>query len=224
MNVLIFGTTGMVGQGVLRECLLDPGVTRVVAVGRTAAGPAHPKLQNLILADLFAIGERAADLAGFDACFYCLGVTSLGMSEADYSRVTYELTVTIATLLAKANPSMTFVFVSGAGADASGKGRVMWARVKGRAENAVRSQPFKASYVIRPGFIQPLHGIVSKTALYRVMYAAIAPIAAVVTRIAPAGATTTAAIGKAMIGLARAGYSKPILGNADVNQVAGRTG
>ncbi|HJY34950.1 MAG TPA: NAD-dependent epimerase/dehydratase family protein, partial [Vicinamibacterales bacterium] len=135
MNVLIFGATGMVGQGVLREALLDPGVTRVVTVGRRATGVQDPKLRELVHADLFHLESLEADLTGFDGGFYCLGVTSVGMSEADYTRITFDLTMAVAETLARLNPQMTFVFVSGAGADSSETGRLMWARVKGRAEN-----------------------------------------------------------------------------------------
>src|SRR4029079_2327291 len=175
MNVLTFGATGMVGQGVLREALLDPGVTRVVTVGRRATGVQDPKLRELVHADLFHLESLEADLTGFDGGFYCLGVTSVGMSEADYTRITFDLTMAVAETLARLNPQMTFVFVSGAGADSSETGRLMWARVKGKTENAILRLPFK-SYVFRPGVVLPAHGERSRTTVYRILYAATKPV------------------------------------------------
>ena len=168
MNVLVFGATGMVGQGVLRECLVDPAVALVQTVGRTATGVTHPRLSEIVHADLMSYASIEPRLVGFDACFFCLGVSSAGMSEADYERVTYGITMAAATTLARLNKSMTFIYVSGAGTDSSERGRIMWARVKGRTENALLRLPFKAAYMFRPGVIQPLHGITSKTAAYRI--------------------------------------------------------
>jgi uncharacterized protein YbjT (DUF2867 family) len=185
MKILIFGATGMVGQGVLRECLRDSGIERVVTVGRAATGQSDPKLEEILLADLFAVQTIAAALHGFDACFFCLGVSSVGMSEADYSHITYDLTTMIGGLLAQQNPDMTFVYVTGTGTDSSEQGRFMWARVKGRTENALRAMPFRATYMFRPGFIQPLHGIVSKTGWYRALYALTAPVSGVLGRLFP---------------------------------------
>lgn len=170
MNVVIFGATGMVGQAALRACLADFGVKRVLAVGRTPTGRSHPKLREVVRIDLFDYGGAEADLTGYDACFFCLGVMSSGMDEASYTRLTYDLTMAAATVLLRLNPAMTFVYVSGAGTDSSETGRVMWARVKGRTENALRRLPFKAVYLFRPGIIQPLNGIQSKTPAYRTFY------------------------------------------------------
>ncbi|MFA6117054.1 MAG: hypothetical protein WC729_23855 [Sphingomonas sp.] len=220
MNVLIFGATGMVGQGVLRECLLDRGVENVVTVGRAPSGRSDPKLREILLPDLFAIADKTGELSGFDACFFCLGVSSVGMSEADYTRITHDLTVTVATLLAGLNPGMTFIYVTGAGTDSSEQGRRMWARVKGRTENALFALPFAASYMFRPGFIQPLHGIVSKTGWYRALYAMTGPLASALGAVSPGLATTTEKLGRAMIAVARGGYAKRILGNADINRAA----
>ncbi|GAA0295271.1 epimerase [Sphingomonas oligophenolica] len=222
MKVLIFGATGMVGQGVLRECLRDAAVERVVTVGRTATGRKDPKLEEIVLADLFAVQAVQDRLRGFDACFFCLGVSAVGMSEADYTRITHDLTVTIAALLVRLNPGMTFVYVTGAGTDTSERGRFMWARVKGRTENALSAMPFRATFMFRPGFIQPLNGIVSKTAWYRAAYAITAPISGLLGRIAPAAVTTTENVGRAMIAVALNGYAKPVLGNEDINRVATR--
>jgi len=220
MKVLIFGATGMVGQGVLRECLRDAAVEHVVTVGRAATGRDDPKLEEIVLADLFAVQTIERRLGGFDACFFCLGVSAVGMSEADYGRITYDLTVTIAALLARLNPGMAFVYVTGAGTDTSEQGRFMWARIKGRTENALRTIRFRATFMFRPGFIQPLHGIVSKTGWYRAAYAITAPISGLLGWLAPGAVTTTENVGRAMIAVARNGYPKPVLGNADINRAA----
>ena len=191
MKAILFGATGMVGQGVLRECLLDEGVTEVLSVGRSASGQTHPKLRELVLPDLFEIASAEASLSGYDACFYCLGVASGGLSEAQYSRITYELALRVAEVIARKNPQLTFVFISGAGTDATERGRTMWARVKGRAENALAKLPFKAAYMFRPGGIRPIHGEVSKTPLYRKLYRLTAPVWPVLERLFPGGVTNT---------------------------------
>jgi uncharacterized protein YbjT (DUF2867 family) len=220
MRVLIFGATGMVGQGVLRECLLDPTVTEVVTIGRTATGQQHEKLRELVHTDLLDYSALTAQLSGFDACFFCLGIASAGMSEAAYRRITRDIAVAAATTLAALNPHMTFVFVSGAGADSTGQSRTMWARVKGEAENAILKLPFRRAYVFRPAMIQPLHGIRSKTTLYRVLYIVMAPLLPLLRRFLPAYVTTTERIGRAMIHAATSGAPKPVLENADINRLA----
>ena len=166
----------MVGQGVLRECLQDPGVERVLAIGRSAAGQRHGKLRELLVKEFADFSTIERDLSGHDACFFCLGITSAGMSEADYRRVTYDIALAAGRTLVKLNPGMTFIFVSGAGADSSEQGRVMWARVKGATENALLALPFKGVYVFRPAAIQPLHGIRSKTTWINVAYAVLGPL------------------------------------------------
>lgn len=219
MRVLIFGASGMVGQGVLRECLLDAAVAQVVAIVRAPTGASDAKLREIVLADVARAADMAADLAGFDACFFCLGVSAVGKSEADYTRITYDLTTGIAAALAPVNPAMTFVYVTGSGTDTGS--RMMWARVKGRTEDALIAMPFKAVYLFRPGFIQPLHGIVSKTGWYRALYAAVRPISAPLLRILPAVATTTERVGRAMIAVATIGYPRQILENRDINRAGG---
>jgi uncharacterized protein YbjT (DUF2867 family) len=219
MDVVIFGASGMVGQGVLRECLLDPGVRRVVTVGRTPAGQQHAKLQEIIHADLLDLSPIESSLTGLDACFYCLGVTSAGMTEEAYTRVTYDMTVAVATTLSRLNPRMTFVFVSGAGTDSTEKGRVMWARVKGKAENALLRFPFKAAYMFRPGVIQPLHGIRSKTRSYRLFYLIARPVLPLLKRLFPRAITTTEQIGRGMLAVVRHGAPSVILEQADINRL-----
>jgi len=216
MNVLIFGATGMIGQGVLRECLLDSGVERVVAIGRSASGVSNRKLRDLVHPDLWNYSAVEQDLTGIDACFFCLGIASAGMKEADYERITYGITAAAAETLARLNPRMTFIFVSGAGSDSSEKGRIMWARIKGKTENAILRLPFKG-YVFRPGFIQPLHGIQSRTTLYRVTYMLARPLMPILRWAFPGQVLTTEVIGRAMLKVARRGAPKRVLESRDIN-------
>ncbi|MCI0572622.1 MAG: NAD(P)H-binding protein [Myxococcaceae bacterium] len=217
MKVILFGATGMVGQGVLRECLLDPDVERVLAVGRNTTGQKHAKLQELVHKDLADLSGVEDALTGYDACFFCLGVSSAGMTEQDYRRVTYDFTLAAAETLARRNPDMTFVFVSGAGTDSTGRGSSMWARVKGETENALSRLPFRAAYMFRPGYIQPLHGITSKTRLYRAVYAVAGPLYPVWKALLPNSVTTTEQVGRAMLRVAKQGAEKRVLENGDIN-------
>ena len=219
MKVILFGPSGMVGQGVLRECLLDGDVETVLSVGRRPLYQRHPKLKEIVRGDLFDLSPIASELAGYDACFFCLGVTSVGMSEQDYRRITYDLTLAVATTLARLNPDMAFVYVTGAGADASEQGRRMWARVKGKTENDLLKLPFKAAYMFRPAGIQPLHGVRSRTARYQAAYVVASPFLSLLTRIAPKYMTTTEQMGRAMIAVARSGYPKPVLESEDINRL-----
>jgi hypothetical protein len=209
----------MVGQGVLRECLLDPGVQSVLSIGRSATGQRHPRLRELIHRDFLDFSPIENDLAGFDACFFCLGVSSAGMKEEDYRRITYDFTMAAARTLARINPNMTFIYVSGMGTDSSERGRPMWARVKGKTENDLLGLPFKAAYMFRPGLIVPLDGIESKTRLYRAFYAVMAPLLPLLNAAFPKYVTTTEQVGRAMITVARQGASKPVLENKDINEV-----
>lgn len=222
MKILLFGATGMIGRGVLREALLDPDVDALLAIGRSATGETHPKLREIVREDLFDLTPIASELAGYDSCFYCLGVSSAGMQEADYVRVTYDLTIAVAELLARTSPDMSFIYVSGAGTDSSEKGSSMWARVKGETENALMKLPFKASYMFRPGFIQPMHGIKSKTRLYRAVYAVASPLYPAMKSLFPKFATNTEQVGRAMIEVARNGAPKQILENKDLNELSQR--
>ncbi|HSQ62815.1 MAG TPA: NAD(P)H-binding protein [Polyangiaceae bacterium] len=217
MKVVLFGATGMVGQGVLRECLLDPDVEVVLTVGRSATGKHHEKLRELVHADLFDLSPVEDQLAGYDACFFCLGVSSAGMSEADYRHLTYDLTLAAARTLAAKNPAMTFVYVSGAGTDATG--RSMWARVKGETENALLALPFKAAFMFRPGGILPVHGERSRTRLYRIVYAIMGPLHPLWKALIPNAITTSERLGKAMLAVAKHGAPKPILETRDINAI-----
>jgi uncharacterized protein YbjT (DUF2867 family) len=211
MKVVVFGSTGMVGQGVLRECLRDPDVTEVVAVVRTSTGQAHAKLRELVHEDFTDFSGVELDA---DACFWCLGVTSSGMTEADYTRITYDYTMAAAKVLVR--PTMTFVFVSGTGAE----GKAMWARVKRKTEDALLAMPFKEVYVFRPGMIQPLHGIKSRTRIYNILYPLIYPLIMVMKVVIPRLVTNTERVGQAMLRIAKQGYAKKILENPDINDAA----
>jgi len=203
----------------LRECLLDPIVQRVLSVGRSATGQQHEKLRELVLPDLSNLSSAASDLSGYDACFFCLGVSSAGMNERDYRRVTYDLTLGAARTLATLNPAMTFIYVSGAGTDSSERGGRMWARVKGETENALLRLPFKSAYMFRPAAIQPLHGITSKTSWYRLLYAMTRPLLPLLRAVVPKYVTTTEQVGRAMIVVAAKGARTPVLENDDINAI-----
>ena len=219
MNAVVFGATGMIGQGVLRECLLDPDVHRVVTVGRTPTGQQHPKLEEIVHADLFDLTAIERKLMNLDACFFCLGVSAAGLKEEEYTRVTYGIAMSVATTLARLNPQMTFVFVSGAGTDSTERGRTMWARVKGKTENAILKLPFRRVYLFRPAFIRPMHGIRSRTKLYRVLYAIAGPLFPILRRLFPNGVTTTEQVGRAMIAVAKHGAPATIVDTAAINQM-----
>ena len=206
----------MVGTGVLLECLADPRVEHVLSIARTPSAPASPKLREHIRSDFHDYADLRSELAGYDACFFCLGVSSAGMDEETYTRVTYGLAIAAAGAMARANPGMTFCYVSGEGTDSSEKGRRMWARVKGRTENHLLSMRLEA-YMFRPGYIQPMKGVRSKTRLYQAIYNVLAPIYPLLERLIPRHLTTSENLGRAMIEVAARGYSKRILENDDIN-------
>ena len=203
----------MVGQGVLRECLVDPEVEQVLALGRRACGVENPKLLEIVRPELFDYSDIEHELAGYDACFFCLGVSAAGMNEEQYTKITYELTLAAAETLVKLNPNMTFIYVSGAGTDGTEQGRTMWARVKGKTENDLLKLPFKAAYMFRPALIQPMHGIKSRTRAYRVGYAIAAPLFPVLKALFPRYVTTTEDVGRAMLRVAKQGHPNSILEN-----------
>jgi uncharacterized protein YbjT (DUF2867 family) len=219
VKVILLGATGMVGQGVLRECLLDPEVKTILTLGRKATLQQHEKLQEIIHNDLSDLSGIQPALSDYDACFFCLGVSAAGMKEEAYRRVTYDLTISVARTLAKLNPGMTFIYVSGASTDSTERGRMMWARVKGKTENALLQMPFKAAYMFRPGYIQPLHGIRTKTMWYRAFYAIAGPLYPVLNLLFPKYVTTTECIGRAMLNVAKRGAPKSVLENHDINTV-----
>jgi len=211
MNVILFGATGMVGQGVLRECLRDDSVEVVLAVGRNSTDIKHPKLREVVLKDMFDSGAVGSDLEGYDACFFCLGVSSAGMSEADYTRLTFDLTLGWAKALARVNPRMTFVYVSGAGTG----GKAMWSQVKKRTEDALLAL-FPNAYMFRLAMLRPMHGEVSKTRWTRVAYILFRPLLPLVRAVAPGLIISTEELGRAMLRVTREGAPKRVLENRDM--------
>jgi hypothetical protein len=209
----------MVGQGCLRECLLDPSVESVLTVGRSPTGQQHAKLREIVHDDFLEYSAIEAQLAGYDACFFCLGVSSVGMSEERYRHLTYDITLAAATTLSKLNPEMAFTYVTGRGTDSTEQGRLMWARIKGKTENDLLKLPFKAAYMFRPAGIQPLHGVRSKTAWVQAIYVVAAPLLTLLNRVAPKYMTTSEQVGRAMIKVARDGYPKAVLESEDINAV-----
>ena len=219
MNVILFGATGMVGQGVLRECLIDRDVESVLSIGRSATGQQHPKLRELEHKNFLDFSTIEKELSGFDACFFCLGVSSAGMPKEDYRRITYGFTMAAAQTLARLNPGMTFVYVTGQGTNS--KSAFNWARVKAETENALLALPFRAAYMFRPGAIVPLHGVQSKTKLYRLIYAVMGPALPILKAWMPNFVTSTEQLGRAMLQVAKEGASTPILENAHINKLWG---
>jgi uncharacterized protein YbjT (DUF2867 family) len=219
MRVILFGGTGMVGQGVLKECERDPEITEMLAVGRTALENADAKVWEIAAEDLFDLDEEEDRLTGFNACFFCLGVSSSGMSEEAYRRVTYDLTMSVAKRLVRLNPGMVFEYVSGAGTDGTEKGRVMWARVKGKTENDLLGLGFKGAYMFRPGGIVPMDGIKSKTKAYQAVYSVLGPVMPVLKRMFPKYVTTTRELGRAMIRVAKVGFEKRVIEAGDIARI-----
>jgi uncharacterized protein YbjT (DUF2867 family) len=220
MKVILFGASGMVGQGVLRECFLDPSVESVLSIARNATGNQDKKLTEIVHRDFHGFSAIEPRLTGYDACFFTLGISSSGMSEEQYRRITYDITLAAANTLVRLNPTMTFLYISGQGTESTAKGRIMWARVKGETENALLHLPFKAAYMFRPGLIVPRHGIRSKTKAYRILYALAAPILPLLEATLPKHVTSTEKLGRAMIYAARHGAPKAILETADIDQLA----
>jgi nucleoside-diphosphate-sugar epimerase len=224
MKIIIFGATGMVGQGVLRECILDASIKSILVIGRSSirtvfADYTNSKIKEIITKDFSQLPQFKSDLQNSDACFFCLGVSSNGLSEEQYKKITYDLTMSAANALVQSSPQMTFIYVSGQSTDSSEKGRMMWARIKGKTENDLLKLPFKAKFMFRPGYIQPMNGEVSKVAWYKYVYAITTPIYPLVKNLAPNLVTSTDRIGRAMIVAAKTGAQKSILGNAEINEL-----
>ncbi|WP_225444115.1 Rossmann-fold NAD(P)-binding domain-containing protein [Echinicola arenosa] len=220
MNIkaIITGSTGMVGRAVLLECLDHPSVTQILVINRSPLGIAHPKLKEIVIEDFYDLNQIEEELKGYNACFYCLGTSALGMNEEDYIKVTYQMTKVFADTLYRLNPESIFNYVSGAGTDSSESGRMMWARVKGKTENMILKHGFKDAYAFRPGVILPEKGIQSKTGWYNTMYAITKPLFPFLKKLS--SVTTTTNVGKAMIEVSLYPYRKKILENKDINHMA----
>lgn len=226
MKVLLFGASGMVGSGVLRECLLAPDVERVVSVGRSALPLNNPRLVQAIRPN-FATNTSVItddDLRDMDACFFCLGASAAGLSEEEYTALTFSLTMAVAERLVRLSPQATFVYVSGAGADSSERGSSMWARVRGKTENALLRLPFKRVHVLRPAVIQPLNNAVSKTDSYRAFYKILRPLLTVGRKLFPSQVLSTEVIGQAMLQIARHGAPVSVLKTAEIYEVSLKDG
>jgi uncharacterized protein YbjT (DUF2867 family) len=219
INVILFGATGMIGQGVLIECLDHPAVKSLLVVGRRSCGVQHDTLQEIIHTDFMDYTAIEDQLTGYNACFFCLGISSTGMTEEAYHRITHDYAVQAAAVLAAHNPTMTFCYISGAGADATEKSRTMWARVKGKAENALKAFPFKNVYLMRPAFVHPVKGVTPSYTFYKV----VGPLFPVLRFLFPAYVTTTAEVGQALINVVLYGSDKQTLENRDMIQQAQRT-
>jgi uncharacterized protein YbjT (DUF2867 family) len=213
VNAIIFGATGMVGEGVLHECLNHPEVEEVLVINRRPCGVVHDKLQETILPDFMNLSEVEKKLSGYNACYFCMGVSSIGMSEEAYRRITYDLTLHVANLLVKLNPEMTFCYVSGAGTDSSESGRSRWARVKGKTENDLMKLPFKGSYMFRPGYIQPIKGLKNTYKIYKVL----SPLYPVFKKLFPKYVCTLQDLGRAMINVTRQNPGIRILENKEIS-------
>ncbi len=214
MKVIITGATGMVGEGVLHECLLHPSVEKVLIINRKPSGITHPKLQELVHTDFFNLSPIASQLAGYDACFFCLGVSSVGMKEADYRRLTYDLTMHFAETLVQQSPHAVFTYVSGAGTDGSS----MWAKVKRQTEDNLAKLPFRNTYAFRPGFMKPTPGLKNTLHLYRY----INWLYPLMRKLMPAYVSTLAELGQAMINSVLKGYSTRVLEVKDIVALAHR--
>jgi hypothetical protein len=212
INVIITGSTGMVGEGVLHECIQNPWVENILLINRTSCGVKNPKIKELIHANFFDISAIEAQLIGYDACFFCLGVSSIGMNEVNYFKMTHTLTLHIAQTLSKLNTGMTFIYVSGKATDSSEKGKSMWARVKGKTENDLMKLPFKQVFAFRPGYIQPIKGLKHTHGFYNYiqwMYP-------LILRHFPNMACTLEQLGKAMINATCIGYTSNIIESKDI--------
>ncbi len=217
LKVVFIGASGMVGAAVLQECLENPAVSGILCVGRTGCGRRHPKLTELIHPDLFDLKPAAERLKGYNACFYTAGITSAGMNEADYAKIIYGMTKAVAEALLPLNPDMAMVFVSGTRSDSTEKGTVMWARVKGRAENMLLNMPFRSVTIIRLAGLVAAEGFQSKTFLYRIFYATLGPVMPLLARLFPKFVTTPRILGRAFIRSAQGRASKKILEPADID-------
>jgi uncharacterized protein YbjT (DUF2867 family) len=216
MKILVFGASGMVGQGAVRESLLAPDVSEVVVVVRRALDLTHPKLRQIVVDDLLDLSQHRARLKDVSGCFFCIGASAAGMSAEDYKKLTHGLTLAVANKLLDMNPRMVFVYVSGAGADSTERNGRMWARVRGQTENAILRLPFANSFILRPALIEPLHGARSKTRSYRVLYTLLAPLLPLLRWIAPGSVLSTQLLGEAMLGLLRSGAPVRVLESSDI--------
>lgn len=217
MKVIITGSTGMVGKGILLECLEHSNITQVLIINRNSLAIEHPKLKEVLLKDFMQMNTLKGDLKGYDACFHCMGISAVGLSEEKYAEITYDMTMALVDVLYELNPKMTFNYVSGTGTDSSEKGRTMWARVKGKTENMILKKGFADAYMFRPGVIVPEKGIKSRTGWYNAAYVVMRPFFGMMKK--SKNITTTTRIGQAMIKTLTHPIDLKILHNPDINQL-----
>lgn len=220
ISAIITGATGMVGKGVLLECLESNDVEKVLIIVRQSTGIQHPKLKEVIHKDFSDYSTIIPDMAGYNACYFCLGISSAGISNEKYHEITYDLTIHFAEVVLPINPDMTFCYVSGTGTSTEENSSMNWANVKGKTENSLLKMPFEKSFMFRPGFIQPEKGVSSKVPLYKAIYAVISPLFGILDSIFPSKITTTSRLGKAMISVVKNGYMTVYLENDDINKAA----
>ena len=213
LKTIITGATGMVGEGILRECLLNEDVAEVLVINRKPCGVAHPKLKEIIHSDFFDLSAIESQLQGYNACLFCLGISSVGVDADTYYRMTYTLTMHVAETLSRKNPDMTFCYISGAGTDSTEQGKVRWARVKGKTENDLMKLPFKAVYNFRPGALIPEKGAKNVLKLYK-YFSWLTP---VIKLFFPNNISTIKALGQTMIKVSLTGYSKSIIEVKDIH-------
>lgn len=216
MKVIVTGASGMVGEGVMHECLLQPEIEQVLVVGRRECGTTHPKLKEILVPDMFDLSKIERELSGYDACYFCLGTSSVGMKEQDYRRVTYDLTMNFAETLARLNNALTFCYISGAGTDSSEKGKLMWARVKGKTENELSKLPFKAEYNFRPGFIEATKGLNNTLKIYRYVWWMVP----ILRLLAPGSIVSLTEIARAMIAVTENGWKSNVLEIRDIREAS----
>lgn len=216
MKVIVTGATGMVGKGVLLECLDHPEITEVLSIGRNPSSLNHPKLKELLHKDFSEFASVSTQLAGFDACYACMGVSAAGLNEVQYTKMTYDFTMALASELYKISPEMTFTYVSGQGTDSSEKGKQMWARVKGKTENDLLAMGFKQAFMFRPGAIIPLRGILPSSKMYRTLIKYLKWLILGIKKVAPNAVVNTTQIGLAMINATLFGYSQKIITPKDI--------
>jgi uncharacterized protein YbjT (DUF2867 family) len=220
LNIIITGSTGMIGKGVLLECLESDDIESILIINRRSLDFTHPKIKEIVHKDFLDLSSIEKKLKGYQACFFCLGVSAVGMSEAEYSRITFGITLKFAETVLKMNPEITFNYISGQGTDSSENGKMMWARVKGKTENALLALPFERAYMFRPGLIQPMKGIRSSSKMYNLMYVIFKPFYPLLKAVSPNYVTSTVQVGKAMVRSVTEGPEKNILNIRDINHLA----
>lgn len=213
IKIIITGATGMVGEGVLMECLENPGISEILSVSRKPSGKKHAKLKEYIVPDFLSITENDENLKSYDACFFCAGISSVGMNEEDYTKITYDTTLHFANAVLKQNPGMVFNYVSGAHTDSTESGKTMWARVKGRTENSLKKLGFRSAYNFRPGFMKPVEGQVHVKWFFK-------PIIWLFPVLLPSQSLTLHEVGRAMVNVVKKGYPTSVLEIRDIKKLA----